>query len=253
MSTLQPTTPNQYLDSSLVAASAHGAKFLILLQISSRFLTFAVNQLLLRYLSPALLGVSAQLELFSLSVIYFSREALRNSLLRQNINAATEHKRVDNSNAQAVVNLSWLTVLLGLVFASILGLSYVQSTNFVEQPYFQHALFLYILATLVELAAEPGFAICQQKMMYKVRATAESSAAFVKCLVTYGVTIWAARSEIVLGPLAFAIGQVVFAFILFSVYTRRLQTIAASEGFTIWPRSIVKSVPMHYTLLLITS
>ena len=47
-----------------VSASARGATFLILLQMGSRAVTFALNQFLLRFLSPELLGVSVQMELF---------------------------------------------------------------------------------------------------------------------------------------------------------------------------------------------
>ncbi|KAI5776636.1 oligosaccharide translocation protein RFT1 [Geopyxis carbonaria] len=240
------TTDDGSVSNSLVAASAQGVKFLIFLQLSSRILTFAVNQLLLRYLSPALLGISAQLELFTISVVYFSREALRNALLRQTSGVPTAHKGANNNQTQTVVNLSWLTLPLGLLFASILGLSYVRSTDVTQQAYFLHSISLYTLATLLELAAEPGFAVCQQKMMYKVRASAESSAAFAKCIVTCGVTIWATHIGLDLGPLAFAIGQVVYGSTLLSVYAIRVRKVAVREGFSVWPRSIVNNAEKLY-------
>ena len=60
-----------------VSASARGATFLILLQMGSRAVTFGLNQFLLRFLSPELLGVSVQMELFVISTLYFARESLR--------------------------------------------------------------------------------------------------------------------------------------------------------------------------------
>ena len=48
----------------VLARSARAASILISLQVGSRVLTFAVNQVLVRLLSPELLGVSARLELF---------------------------------------------------------------------------------------------------------------------------------------------------------------------------------------------
>jgi len=90
---------------TLLAASAKGASFLILVQISSRALTFTINQILLRFLSPELLGASVQLELYSISVLYFARESLRVALQRQ------------TGNSQALVNLSYISVALGLPIA----------------------------------------------------------------------------------------------------------------------------------------
>ena len=47
-------------------------------------LTFIVNQVLLRFLSPQILGVATQLELFSISTLYFARESIRVAITRQN-------------------------------------------------------------------------------------------------------------------------------------------------------------------------
>ena len=103
------------MSDSILSASAKGATFLILLQIGSRALTFAVNQILLRFLSPELLGVSAQLELFSISVLYFARESLRVALQRQ------------SQSLQAVINLSYLAVFTGLPLIYGLALLWVRS------------------------------------------------------------------------------------------------------------------------------
>ena len=50
-STMTGTREGPPQNISLLRASAEGVKFLVLLQISSRLLTFIVNQALLRYLS----------------------------------------------------------------------------------------------------------------------------------------------------------------------------------------------------------
>ncbi|KAF8542507.1 Rft protein-domain-containing protein [Trichophaea hybrida] len=75
--------PQPSKSKSLLSSSAEGAKFLILLQVSSRLLTFGVNQLLLRYLFTRVTSISVQLELLTISILYFSRESLRNALQRQ--------------------------------------------------------------------------------------------------------------------------------------------------------------------------
>ena len=124
------------MSTSILSASAKGATFLILLQVASRALTFAVNQILLRFLSPELLGVSAQLELFSISVLYFARESLRVALQRQ------AHGK------QAVVNLAYLAVVTGLPLTYVLAHLWLQSDT-PKVPYFAEALSLYCLSTFI--------------------------------------------------------------------------------------------------------
>lgn len=219
-------------------------------------LTFVVNQVLLRFLSPELLGISVQLELFMISVLYFSRESLRTALQRHTAEPATdgEKEKVDAggllvegtlaAQSQTVVNLSLLTVPLGVIFASILALFYSHSfagSETAAQPYFNMSIGLYILATLVELVSEPCFALAQQKLLYKLRAGAESAAAFTRCVLTCGLTVYAARIAKIeggLGPLPFAVGQVGYAVMLLGVYWWRCFSIAREEGFSMGLKGI---------------
>lgn len=256
MAPKQPPKPSESARQSLLSASAEGAKFLILLQVGSRMLTFVVNQVLLRFLSPELLGISVQLELFMISVLYFSRESLRTALqrhtapekeLRREGKEAAGSLLVEGTLAaqsQTVVNLSLLTVPLGAVFAAVLALFYSRSfasSETAAQPYFNYSIALYTLATLLELVSEPCFALAQQKLLYKLRAGAESAAAFTRCVLTCGLTVYAARVARIeggLGPLPFAAGQVGYAVVLLGVYWWRCLGLARVEGFSLWLRGI---------------
>lgn len=261
MAPKQPPKPSESARQSLLSASAEGAKFLILLQVGSRMLTFVVNQVLLRFLSPELLGISVQLELFMISVLYFSRESLRTALQRHTA-PEKELRREEGkgkgkeavgsllvegtlaAQSQTVVNLSLLTVPLGAVFAVVLALFYSRSfasSETVVQPYFNYSIALYTLATLLELVSEPCFALAQQKLLYKLRAGAESAAAFTRCVLTCGLTVYAARVARIeggLGPLPFAAGQVGYAVVLLGVYWWRCLGLARAEGFSLWLRGI---------------
>lgn len=259
MAPKQPPKPSESARQSLLSASAEGAKFLILLQVGSRMLTFVVNQVLLRFLSPELLGISVQLELFMISVLYFSRESLRTALQRYTApgeelgrgkgkgKEAAGSLLVEGTLAaqsQTVVNLSLLTVPLGVIFAAVLALFYSHSfasSETAAQPYFNHSIALYTLATLLELVSEPCFALAQQKLLYKLRAGAESAAAFTRCVLTCGLTVYAARVARIeggLGPLPFAAGQVGYALVLLGVYWWRCLGLARAEGFSLWLRGI---------------
>jgi len=212
---------------SLLSRSAEGAKFLILLQVSSRLLTFGVNQLLLRYLSPNHLGVSVQLELLTISILYFSRESLRNALQRQSSSSW--------KCAQAVVNIALLTLPLGVLFSALLGSGYIlRAGEAGGVRYWRESVLLYVLATLLELMAEPAFAVAQMNLWYKLRATAESTAAAARCTVTCGVTIWGANTGKEFGALPFALGQLTYGAVLLVVYMRRMWR----EGVTVGLRTI---------------
>lgn len=213
------------MSQSILSASAKGATFLILLQVASRALTFAVNQVLLRFLSPELLGVSAQLELFSISVLYFARESLRVALQRQ------------AQGTQAVVNLSYLALVTGFPLTYVLAHLWLRSDT-PNVPYFAEALGLYCVATIIELLTEPCFSAVQQKLLYKVRASAESTATLLRCFGTCGSAILASRLRTDVGILPFAIGQLAYALGLLVVYLYNMWPVARNEQFTLLPRQL---------------
>ncbi|KAF2083421.1 oligosaccharide translocation protein RFT1 [Saccharata proteae CBS 121410] len=223
------------MSSSVLSASAKGATFLILLQVGSRALTFAVNQVLLRFLSPELLGVSAQLELYSISVLYFARESLRVALQRQ------------ASSVQAVVNLSYLAIFLGAPLAYVLAALWARS-DVPAVAYFHQSLWLYAGATVLELLTEPAFVSAQQLMLYKIRASAETTATIVRCFSTCGFAIWASRSGRDPGASPFAVGQLTYACALLAIYTFRTTPIAKKEKFSLMLTSVEKSTSDDFIL-----
>lgn len=213
------------MSNTILSASAKGATFLILLQVASRALTFAVNQVLLRFLSPELLGVSAQLELFSISVLYFARESLRVALQRQ------------AHGTQAIINLSYLAVFFGTPLAYLLALFWLRSDT-PAVPYFVEALVVYCLATFIELLSEPAFSAVQQKLLYKVRASAESTATLLRCIGTCGSAIIASRAGLDIGVLPFAVGQLAYALSLLVVYTYKTWPVSKADKFSLFPEKL---------------
>ncbi|KAF1963376.1 Rft-1-domain-containing protein [Byssothecium circinans] len=216
------------MSNSILSASAKGATFLILLQVGSRALTFAVNQVLLRFLSPELLGVSAQLELFSISVLYFARESLRVALQRQ------------AHGTQAVVNLSYLAVLFGVPLIYGLAIVWLRAET-PNVPYFVDALSLYCLATFVELLTEPAFSAVQQRLLYKIRASAESWATLLRCFGTCGSAILASRTGLDIGVLPFAIGQLAYALALLFVYVWKTWPVTRAGNFSLLPKQMLST------------
>ena len=253
------------LSDSLLSTSAQGATILIGFQVISRAVTFLVNQILLRYLSPELLGISTQLELYSISVLYFSRESLRVALQRQpqevdsvpaeaggdrtskvpvgSVSAATSA-----GQAQIAVNLAYIAIVLGLPLSYVFALLYRRSAedSVCRAPNFHLALTLYGCAALLELLAEPGFVTAQRNHLFGVRASAETCATIARCVSTCTSALWASKTGVDLGVLPFALGQISYAFVLSSVYLAKIWPIAAQKGFALTPQPLItRYVPLN--------
>lgn len=210
---------------SALAASAKGASFLILLQVASRGFTFVVNQILLRYLSPELLGLSTQLELYSITVLYFARESIRIAVQRQ------------PDRTQTVVNLAYVSVLFGVPLSYVLAKLYLRA-DLPPVPYLAEALSVYGLSCMIELLAEPAFVAAQQKLLYTVRASSETTATLTRCLITCGSAIWAARAGKDIGVLPFALGQLAYASILLKLYILQMWAVSSRDEFSLLPKKL---------------
>ena len=221
-----PLLPDLILEmsDSAVSASARGATFLILLQMGSRAVTFALNQILLRFLSPQLLGVSVQLELYVISTLYFSRESLRIAAQRRS-----------DGGVQAAVNLSYLAILAGGPIGLLFAQMYLRG-NPPNVPYLRTALWMDQLAAMIELCSEPGFVIVGQLMLYKVRASAEAVAVVMKTFATAGLVFWSWHKGTDLGVLPFAAGELAYSSSLAVVYLWQTAFLSQNSGYSLLPR-----------------
>ena len=224
----------------MLAHSARGATYLIIVQILSRGLAFAVNQILLRFLSPELLGIAARLDLFAVSALFFARESLRVALQRSsnNILDGKGGKGQLGAAEQAAVNLSYVAVALGPPLAAIFAWLTARGADArVEAvPFWHESLLWYAAACLIELASEPAFAVVQQQLQFGVRARAETAATLARCFIVCGVAVWGSRQGRDLGALPFAGGQMGYALALNAMYYGSLWK--HISGFSLWPRPL---------------
>ncbi|KAI0388655.1 Rft-1-domain-containing protein [Xylariaceae sp. FL0594] len=226
-------------------SAVHGASLLIILQIASRAITFVANQLLLRFLTAQLLGVSAQLEVFYLSVLFFARESIRVAVQRQGKRREDDkngegEKLASVTDSQSVVNIAHLSLVLGLVSCLGLGWAYLRYVDAAtaSTPYLDTALRIYGVAALVELLSEPAFVVLQHRLRFGPRAAAESIATFIRCLVTFAAANWGWRQKLDLGVLPFALGQLAYGLGLLAVYTWYGAGLARAEGFCLFPTAV---------------
>lgn len=240
-------TLNEASAKNALASSVTGTTFLILIQIASRLFTFASNQLVLRALSPNILGVAAQLELYQVSILFFSRESIRTAIQRQPLRAdpaSTSGKSPDPSGqsvpSQTVVNVSYLSFLVGVPCAIAFTLFYerLAPVQALETPFFKITVAISGFASLVELSTEPFFAVVQQHMWYEKRAAVEMPAAFLKSLTTCSAFLYAFRTNRDAGALPFALGQLIYSISLFLGYCRSLLQGSKHNRFSFLPARI---------------
>lgn len=233
-------------------SAVRGASLLIILQIASRAITFIANQLLLRFLTAQLLGVSTQLEVYYLSVLFFARESLRVAIQRQESPSSTlspsadqnssgnknENENENGGDSQSVVNIAHLSLVLGLGASAGLGWAYLHYIDAATAttPYLDTALRIYGLAAIVELLSEPAFVVLQYRLRFGPRAAAESVATLFRCLVTFGAANWAWKRGLQLGVLPFALGQLAYGVGLLAVYSWYGAQLASAERFSLLPK-----------------
>lgn len=229
-----------------------GTLYLILIQVMSRGLTFVGNQVLLRFLSPELLGLSVQLELFSVFVLYFSRESLRVALQRgPQTPVSTDTKsgltmRSKSEESQAAVNASYITIAIGLPLTLTTGFLYQYNAGTIvtSSPGFNLALQTYALATIIELFAEPSFVVLQQRLLYSARARSETLAAIVRCVSACGAAFFLQSQGYSPSVMPAAVGQLCYALVLLVDYCRTSLPIAHADGFSMTVK-FIKTAPEY--------
>jgi oligosaccharide translocation protein RFT1 len=145
---------------SLVQASLSSASSLMALQLFSRLFTFVLNQSMLRMASPEAFGTAAiQFELMLSTILFLSREGVRNALLRAWPGRLKDESQVAHptTRSSAVTNVAFFPVILGLPLAVATSFLYVNlaGSGTKSQPHFNLAISLYAIAAVMELLSEP--------------------------------------------------------------------------------------------------
>lgn len=140
------------MDGRLLQRSLSSVRALIGLQLVSRLFTFILNQGLLRLASPRAYGtVAVQFELLTSTILFLSREGIRNALLR------VWPQGGHSLQAAQCANLAAVPVLLGIPIAVLTATTYTYtaSQDARQQPHFHLTLLFYAAAAVFELCSEP--------------------------------------------------------------------------------------------------
>lgn len=190
-----------------------GASFLFLAQVSTKLFTFVSNQLLVGSISPEVMGVVAVMEFYVSFVLFFSREAERLTIQRA---TGSTKKEVQ----QKIVNYAYLPLVISAALCT-LGYYGVKDSSVLQTgfllPLRPLAFLLLFVLIASELAIEPLYALNQYELNFRVRSTIESTAVFVKCLVTFvGVRLikyYGTKNSSGWAVLSFLAGQLGYALV----------------------------------------
>ncbi|TBU29309.1 Rft-1-domain-containing protein [Dichomitus squalens] len=225
---------------SLLSASLASGSSLVLLQLFSRVVTFVLNQALVRLVSPQVFGTtSIQFELLLSTILFLSREGVRNALLR----ASSQNPSDRDTTSPLVTNISLLPIALGIPTAIGSALVYLGSSSSTtsSQPRFQISVLLYVLAAFFELLSEPLYIRTQNELRFHVRVRAEGTAVMLKTIVTFLVLV-AAPEDYAL--VAFALGQTAYGLTMLISFL-----IACRDNLDLAPKQVAITVKDQYVCL----
>ncbi|KIJ69625.1 hypothetical protein HYDPIDRAFT_124274 [Hydnomerulius pinastri MD-312] len=222
-------------DNGLLARSLSSAKSLIGLQLVSRLFTFVLNQGLVRLASPQAYGtVAIQFELLMSTILFLSREGVRNSLLRVWPQQGTGEKAPKPLQTAQCANLATLPALIGLPTTLLTIALYASSASEAarSQPHFHLALFIYAVAAVGELLSEPMHNRAMGEVRTGIRVRAEGLGISAKTILTYLILLFDSNFRQRPGELAlvaFAFGQLAYSQVVLIVYTLQM------PGSRLWP------------------
>lgn len=161
------------------------ASYNVLLQVMFRVLTFLLNAFTLRFVSKELIGVvNVRLTLLYSTLVFLSREAFRRACLSGG--SGTNH------SWRQVINLLWLTLPLGVLWAALLVCVWLWLLEVPDPqivPYYSSAVVLFAFAGVQELLAEPLWVLAQAHMFVRLKVVAESLAMIAKCSLTVALVV----------------------------------------------------------------
>ena len=173
-----------------LAETTAGFKYVFLVNIASKLVTFGANTFIVRHSSPVEQGVRLNVTLLVLSILFFTREAFRNAALRMNLGTDTpvaEARRF----YQWTINTGWVSFVFTacmVVVAKLCSPHLFASGEWAEVydtlriPF---VLDLHLLGCLLEAVGEPLYVAAQGMSLMKVRSTAEASALLSSTFTTY--------------------------------------------------------------------
>lgn len=215
--------------------SVRGITNLIIVQVITKLFTFVLNQLIIRYLTPTIIGITSYLDFIYSTVLFFSRESLRLSIQR------IKDDKGGNAN-QKVVNFGCLGLIISIPILLITGywqMNYSMiSTTLFQLPFHKLVVLLVLLLIVLELFTEPVYCLYQFQLDFSKRSKFEGLAILIKCVVTFAsvmiVKKYSTNEKYFTGSAicGFALGQFSYSLTLFVCYLSAFKREYFNKGVT---------------------
>lgn len=179
-------------------------------QLGARLLTFVLNVLAARLLSPEEYGISAvQFHLINSSIVFLSREGIRRSCLRSS-NTSGAHDSVEDR----ILSGSLIVIPAGgtMSFLAVLCLLWMG-----VDPLYTQAALMQCVAAFVEIMSDPFYILATSRMWFGMRTGCEAAASIVKNFVS--VWLLTTTSGNMDPMLAMSWGQIAYGGTLFALFS----------------------------------
>lgn len=174
-------------------------------QLVARLVTFGLNLITTRFLTPAAYGVAAvQFHLLNTIILFLSREGFRRGCLRADPS--------DPKATSKVIGVSLLTIPIGF-FLSLVICGGVLLRSSSQDPSYRFSILLQGAAALLELLSEPAYNLATVRLWFGMRVGGEAAANIGKAVVTL-----TCLQHGIPPVLAFSYGQIAFAGSLLVIY-----------------------------------
>ncbi|KAK0558299.1 Oligosaccharide translocation protein rft1 [Tilletia horrida] len=215
---LGPTTSVNGEDGGGIAI-AQSASLLIGLQVVTRLLTFALNQLLVRLTDPSVFGAAnVQLDLLLSTILFLARDGVRGALIRTASRPAAGSGEGRTVLPPGLHNIALLPIPAGLAIASVATLLYITrlAPDELVKSYpgqFYTSVGLYVFGAVLELISEPFYNRASVSLNVGLRVKAEGAAVMAKGVATLAwmmAPIGPPSDKISRGLVAFGLGQAAY-------------------------------------------
>eukprot|EP00877_Chromochloris_zofingiensis_P005176 jgi/Chrzof1/1465/Cz10g08270.t1 len=220
---MAPSSP-EYLN---VLASGFGK--LLASQVLTRLITFSMNLLVARHLTPEAYGLaSVQFHLITTTILLVSREGFRRGCMRARETTGTQGRSV--SVVDRILSVSWLVIPVGALVATAVY-SFVSWRTAQDDIVYRQAVAWHGVAAFIELCTEPLYIVASAQFKFGLRVLIETIAMVSKCLLTLLLVLSSNQPP----ALIFAWAQLVFAAITMLGYGLYGITLL-QQGEMRWPR-----------------
>jgi len=202
--------------------------YLMAIQFASRMAHFALNLIILRFMSPESYGISSlQLPFVATAVTRVLKEALHRVAVREK-----KEEEVKETKAQHLV-IVWLSIPFGIFSSSFIAFVFLNySANIHDNPWMFKGLIFWLISSWIELALEPVLIYTESHLKMNISLIVEVISLAIHSIFTISMLFY--MESVVLLQ---SYGQLVYSICLLFGYYFYAFVWDPEAGKAMWPSS----------------